>query len=419
MLGKKVGLASLGESLKGKRVLMRCDFNCPIKEGKVSDATRIKATLPSINYIFEQGAKVLIIMTHLGRPDGMKIDKYTVKPVAPVLEELSKKKVTFVEDCVGEVAMKAVEAAPEGSIVLLENVRFHVEEEGKGKNEKGEAVKATKENVDAFRAQLTKLGDVYVSDAFGTAHRAHSSMVGVDLPVKAAGFLVKKELDAFSKVLEAPARPLLVIMGGAKVKDKIQLIMNMLDLVDEMIIGGGMVFTFKKVLSNMNIGSSLYDEEGSKIVKDIMKKAEEKKVKIHLPIDFVCGDKFDKDANTKVVKEAEGIPEGWIGMDCGEESIKINSEAIKRAKTILWNGPQGVFEFDKFRAGSVQILEDLIEATKAGVITVAGGGDTVAMIQSVEGAFEKLSHVSTGGGASLELMEGKKLPGIVALSDIQ
>ena len=299
---------------------------------------------------------------------------------------------------------------------MLENLRFYLAEEGKGEVN-GEKVKATPEEVTEFRTQLTALGDIYVNDAFGTAHRAHSSMVGVDLETKASGFLLKKELESFSKVLDEPDRPLTVVMGGAKVTDKIQLIYNMLDIVDEMIIGGGMAFTFDKVLNGTDIGSSLWDEEGAKTVPDIMAKAKEKGVKIHLPTDYLCADKFAEDANTKIKTNKEGIEEGWLGLDIGPATIASNAEVIRRSKTIFWNGPQGVFEMPAFAKGSLSMLDEIVNATANGAISVAGGGDTVALLKQVAGSAEKLSHVSTGGGAALELVEGKQLPGVVALSD--
>jgi phosphoglycerate kinase len=295
-------------------------------------------------------------------------------------------------------------------------LRFYLEEEGKGEIN-GEKVKAKEADVAAFRKQLTGYGDIYVNDAFGTAHRAHSSMVGVDVKTRAAGFLLKKELEYFAKVLESPTRPLTVVMGGAKVKDKIQLIYNMLDIVDEMIIGGGMAFTFDKVLNGTRIGSSLFDEEGAKTVPDIMKKAAEKGVKIHLPTDYVCADKFAEDAKTCIRNNKQGIDDGWLGLDIGPNTIKANAEVIKRSKTVFWNGPQGVFEMPAFAQGSLSMLDEIIACTKNGGTSVAGGGDTVALLKKVKGSAEKLSHVSTGGGASLELVEGKQLPGVVALSD--
>lgn len=288
----------------------------------------------------------------------------------------------------------------------MENLRFNLAEEGKGEKD-GAKIKATKEEIAIFRKSLSSLGDIYVNDAFGTAHRAHSSMVGVNVQTRAAGFLMAKELNYFAKVLENPARPLTVVMGGAKVKDKIQLIMNLLDLVDEMIIGGGMAFTFNKVLNGTEIGSSIFDEEGAAIVPQILAKAKEKGVKIHLPTDFICADKFAADANITARNEKQGIEKGWLGLDIGPETIKNNSAVISRSKTIFWNGPQGVFEMDPFAKGSLTMLDDIIKVTATGSTSVAGGGDTVALLKKVKGAAAKLSHVSTGGGASLELVEGK------------
>ena len=290
-------------------------------------------------------------------------------------------------------------------------------EEGKGVVD-GQKVKCPQNEIDAFRSSLSKLGDLYVNDAFGTSHRAHSSMVGVDVETRAAGFLLKKELDYFAKVLESPDRPLTVVMGGAKVKDKIQLIMNMLDIVDEMIIGGGMAFTFNKVLNDTAIGASLYDEDGAELVPDILAKAAKNGVRIHLPTDFVCGDKFAEDAQVVTRTEEQGIDDGWLGLDIGPQTIAANAEVIARSKTVFWNGPQGVFEMQPFAGGSLAMLDNIIAATSAGATSVAGGGDTVALLKKVKGSAEKLSHVSTGGGASLELVEGKQLPGVVALSDI-
>ena len=323
---------------------MRVDFNVPLKEGAISDTKRIVSTLPTINYCLENGAKSVVLMSHLGRPNGSRQDKFSMKPVVPALEDLLQKKVSFLDDCVGSDVERACGEASEGKVLMLENLRFHMAEEGKGVNAAGEKVKCPKEDIDAFRASLSRLGDLYVNDAFGTSHRAHSSMVGVDVETRAAGFLLKKELDYFAKVLESPERPLTVVMGGAKVKDKIQLIMNMLDLVDEMIIGGGMAFTFNKVLNNTAIGASLYDDEGAELVPDILAKAASKGVRIHLPTDFVCGDKFAEDAQVVTRTEDQGIDDGWLGLDIGPETIKANAEVIARSKTVFWNGPQGVFE---------------------------------------------------------------------------
>ena len=415
-LSKKLAIDHIPHLIKGSRVLMRVDFNVPMKDGQISDPKRIVSTLPSINYLLDNGAKSVVLMSHMGRPKGAPNDKFSLAPLVPAVSDYIGKKVTWVPDCVGAEASKVTANAKDGEVVLLENLRFYTAEEGKGEIN-GEKVKATEAEVADFRKQLTTHGDLYVNDAFGTAHRAHSSMVGIDVETRASGFLLKKELEYFSKVLEGPDRPLTVVMGGAKVKDKIQLIYNMLDIVDEMIIGGGMAFTFDKVLNGTNIGSSLFDEEGAKTVPDIMKKAQEKGVKIHLPTDYVCADKFAEDAKTMIRTNKEGIDDGWLGLDIGPNSIAANAEVIRRSKTVFWNGPQGVFEIPAFAQGSLSMLDEIISATEKGATSVAGGGDTVALLKKVKGSAEKLSHVSTGGGASLELVEGKQLPGVVALSE--
>ena len=383
----------------------------------ITNTQRIDGAMPSIKYCLDNGAKAVILMSHLGRPDGTAQAKYSMAPVAAALEKIVGKKVTFCSGCVGpEVEAACADPAP-GSIILLENLRFHVEEEGKGVDASGEKVKASKEAVTAFRESLAKLGDVYVNDAFGTAHRAHSSMVGDGYAVKAGGFLVAKELDAFAKVLDTPTKPVLAILGGAKVSDKIQLIKNMLDKVDKMIIGGGMAYTFLKVLDNMPIGTSLYDEEGAKIVPEIMTLAKEKGVEITLPVDYKCSSKFGEDGEIKdATKAGGGVPEGMMGLDCGPESVKLNADVIKASKTILWNGPMGVFEMASFETGTKSMMDAMVQATKDGSVTVIGGGDTATCCKKYD-TEDKMTHVSTGGGASLELLEGKVLPGIAALSD--
>ncbi|MBN8525333.1 MAG: phosphoglycerate kinase [Planctomycetes bacterium] len=409
-------------ALQGKRVVMRVDFNVPQDKttGAITNTQRIVAALPTIQYALDQGASV-VLLSHLGRPDGEKKAKYSLKPVADKLQELIKKPVQFVDDCVGPKAEGAAAALKPGQILLLENVRFYIEEEGKiTKKDKAtgteEKIKADPKKVEAFRASLSKLGDVYVNDAFGTAHRAHSSMVGVNLPVKASGFLMKKELDAFAAVLDAPKRPLLAILGGAKVKDKIQLINNLLDKADEIIIGGGMAYTFLKVRDNMEIGASIFDEEGAKIVPELLKKAQEKGKKIHLPVDWITADKFDPAANTGAATITSGIPAGWQGLDVGPETAKQFAAVIANAKTIVWNGPPGVFEFEKFQASTKSMAEAIAKATKAGAVTVIGGGDT-ATAAAKFGVESQVTHCSTGGGASLELLEGKVLPGVAALDE--
>lgn len=294
--------------------------------------------MPSIKYALEKNAKSVVLCSHLGRPDGQRNDKFTLKPVAEELKKLLNKDVIFLNDCVGAEVESACADPVSGSVILLENLRFHVEEEGKGVDASGNKIKADAAAVKAFRESLAKLGDVYVNDAFGTAHRAHSSMVGEGYAQRASGFLLKKELTYFSKALDGPEHPFLAILGGAKVADKIQLIENMLDKVDEMIIGGGMAFTFRKVLNNMSIGTSLYDENGAKIVPTLMEKAAKNNVKIHLPVDFVTADKFAADAQVGAATLEDGIPDNWMGLDAGPKSVELFKEVIGRAKTIVWNG---------------------------------------------------------------------------------
>ncbi|XP_027794059.2 phosphoglycerate kinase 1-like [Marmota flaviventris] len=415
-LSKKLTLDKL--DVKGKRVIMRVDFNVPMKKNQITNNQRIKAAIPSIKFCLDNGAQSVVLMSHLGRPDGVPMPKkYSLEPVAGELKSLLGRDVTFLKDCVGPEVEKACASPEASSVILLENLRFHLEEEGKGQDASGNKVKAEPEKVEAFRQSLSKLGDVYVNDAFGTAHRAHSSMVGVNLPQKAAGFLMKKELEYFAKALENPERPFLAILGGAKVADKIQLIKNMLDKVNQMIIGGGMAFTFLKVLHNMEIGASLFDEEGAKIVKEIMAKAEKNGVKITFPVDFITADKFDEHANTGSATVESGIPDGWMGLDCGPESIKKNAQVVSEAKLIIWNGPLGVFEWEAFAKGTKALMDEIVKATSQGSVTIIGGGDTATCCAKWN-TEDKVSHVSTGGGASLELLEGKSLPGVEALSNV-
>ncbi|XP_013106761.1 phosphoglycerate kinase [Stomoxys calcitrans] len=402
--------------LAGKRVLMRVDFNVPIKEGKITSNQRIVAALDSVKYAFSKDAKAVIMMSHLGRPDGNKNQKYTMAPVAEELKKLLGKDVTFLNDCVGAEVEEKCKDPPAGSVILLENVRFYVEEEGKGVDASGAKVKADPAKVKAFRESLAKLGDVYVNDAFGTAHRAHSSMMGEGFEKRAAGLLLNKELKYFSQALDNPPRPFLAILGGAKVADKIQLIENLLDKVNEMIIGGGMAFTFLKVLNNMKIGSSLFDEEGSKIVQNLVEKAKKNNVQLHLPVDFVCGDKFAEDAAVSEATVESGIPDGHMGLDVGPKTRAAFAEPIARAKIIVWNGPPGVFEFANFANGTKAVMDGVVAATKNGCVSIIGGGDTASCCAKWN-TESQVSHVSTGGGASLELLEGKTLPGVAALSN--
>jgi len=413
-LNQKLAIESL--DVAGKRVLMRVDFNVPLKDGKISNNQRIVAALDTVKYALAKGAKSVVLMSHLGRPDGRRSEKASMKPVAEELRKLLAREVTFLSDCVGAEVETACADPPAGSVILLENLRFHVEEEGKGVNEQGDKVKAEPAKTAEFRQSLRRLGDVYVNDAFGTAHRAHSSMLGEGFEQRAAGALLNKELTYFAKALESPERPFLAILGGAKVQDKIQLIENMLDKVNEMIIGGGMAFTFLKQLNGMQIGSSLYDEAGAKIVQQLMDKAKANGVQIHLPVDFVTGDKFAEDAQVGAATVEGGVPDGWMGLDIGPKTIEAITPVIARAKTVVWNGPAGVFEIEPFSAGTRAMMAAVVAATKDGATTIIGGGDTATCCAKM-GTEALVSHVSTGGGASLELLEGKVLPGVAALSD--
>ena len=403
--------------LAGKRVFIRVDFNVPQdkKTGAITNNARIVAALPTINYALEKGASV-VLASHLGRPDGQVIEKFSLKPIAAELEKVLGKPVIFAADCVGPVAEAAAAALKPGQVLLLENLRFHIEEEGKIKNEDGTSIKADPAKVAEFRAGLSKLADIFVNDAFGTAHRAHSSMVGVTLPVKAAGFLMEAELNAFAKVLDHPDRPLLAILGGAKIRDKIPLIKNLIDKADKIIIGGGMAYTFHKVLRGTPIGASLYDAEGALIVEELVAKASARNVELIFPIDFITGDKFGPDANTQPADLATGIPDGWEGMDAGPKSIELYRQAILSSKTIIWNGPAGVFEFDKFAGATKAMADAIAEATVKGATTIVGGGDTATAAKKF-GVADKVTHCSTGGGASLEFLEGKVLPGVEFLEN--
>merc|ERR1711937_333928 len=419
--GASLNKLKVGEvDVAGKRVFIRVDLNVPQDKSDpsiITNTQRIDAALPTIKEVLAKGAKSVVLASHLGRPDGRVQEKFSMAPVAKLLGEKLGKPVTLLNGASGpEVEAACADPAP-GSVFLLENLRFNIEEEGKGKDADGNKVKADDAKVTAFRSSIRKLADVYVNDAFGTAHRGHSSMVGEGFDVKATGGLMSKELDAFDKVLDNPAKPVLAILGGAKVTDKIQLINNLLDKVDKMIIGGGMAFTFLKVNDGTSIGGSLYDEEGAKIVPDIMKKAKELGVEIILPVDFTISSKFGEDGEIKTgVTKEDGIPDGFMGLDCGPKSIELNKAAVEASKTIIWNGPMGVFEMAKFETGTKKLMDAVVAATASGATTVIGGGDTATACK-VYGTEDKVTHVSTGGGASLELLEGKELPGVAALSD--
>jgi len=389
------------KDLKGKRVLVRVDFNVPQDEKlNITDDTRIRAALPTIQYLTKNGARVILV-SHLGRPKGGPEDKFRLDPVAKRLSELLKHPVVKAQDCIGPEVEAAVAKLKEGDVLLLENVRFYKEEEA---------------NDPGFAKKLASLADLYVNDAFGTAHRAHASTAGVAAYLPAyAGFLMEKEINFLGQLLENPPRPFVAILGGAKISGKIDVIKNLLPRIDTLIIGGGMAYTFFKA-RNIQVGKSLVEEDKIGLAKEILKQAIDLNKTLMLPIDHVVGDKFDANAKIQIVTRV-GIPEDWMGMDIGPETVTKFGHAIKKAKTIFWNGPMGVFEFDKFAKGTIEVAKLVAEATqKNGAISVIGGGDSVAAVEKA-GLADKMTHISTGGGASLEFVEGKVLPGIACLLD--
>jgi len=387
-------------SFKGKKAIVRVDFNVPLNSDfKVTDNTRIKGALPTITKIVEDGGAA-VLMSHLGRPKEGPEEKFSLKHVIPELEKLTGRNVKFAPDCIGDETLKSKENLKPGDILLLENLRFYKEET------KGD---------EGFAAKLAEVCDVYVNDAFGTAHRAHASttIIARFFPdEKLFGFLINKELESMDKIMHDPEKPFTAIMGGAKVSDKILIIENLLDRVDNLIIGGGMAYTFIKAQGG-KIGNSLCEEDKLDMALDIIKSAQQKNVNIYLPEDSINADKFDEKANTRK-SDSGSIDEGWMGLDIGEKAIKEYSGVIKASKTILWNGPMGVFEMEKFSRGTSEIAKNIAEATSEGAFSLIGGGDSVAAINKNKLA-DKVSYVSTGGGAMLEYMEGKVLPGIAAI----
>ena len=383
--------------LKGKRALVRVDFNVPMDENRnITDENRIQGALPTIRYLVEHGAKT-ILCSHMGRPKGEVNPKYSLAPVAKRLSELLGQEVKMARDVVGEDADRVVASLKEGEVALLENLRFHKEEE---KNEEG------------FAKKLASYADLFVNDAFGTAHRAHASTEGVAHYLPAvSGFLIEKELQFMGKALENPDRPFVAILGGAKVSDKLGVINNLLEKVDTLIIGGGMAYTFT-VAQGGKVGDSLLEKDKVDYAREMMEKAREKGVKLLLPLDTLIADKFDNDANTRVVPTME-IPDGWQGLDIGPETAKLFAEAIKSARTVVWNGPMGVFEMPTFAEGTKAVAKALAECEGT---TIVGGGDSAAAVAQM-GFADKISHISTGGGASLEFLEGLVLPGVAALND--
>ncbi|CAO5032809.1 Phosphoglycerate kinase [Microcystis aeruginosa] len=399
----KKTVANLTEAdLAGKRVLVRVDFNVPMDKatGAISDDTRIRAALPTIEDLIKKGAKV-ILCSHMGRPDGQVKENLRLTPVAKRLSDLLGQEVIMCPDSIGEGVTAAISQMSNGQVALLENLRFHGEEEA---------------NDPDFAKQLAANADLYVNDAFGTAHRAHASTEGVThyLSPSVAGYLIEKELNYLQAAIETPQRPLAAIIGGSKVSSKIGVIETLLEKCDKLLIGGGMIFTFYKA-RGLSVGKSLVEEDKLELAKSLEAKAKEKGVEFLLPTDVVLADQFDKDAESQIVK-VENIPDGWMGLDIGPESVKVFQEALSDCKSVLWNGPMGVFEFDKFAAGTDAIANTLADLTATGTTTIIGGGDSVAAVEKV-GVAEKMSHISTGGGASLELLEGKVLPGIAALDE--
>lgn len=382
--------------VKGQRVFVRVDFNVPMADGAITDETRIRAAIPTIEYLVEQGAKV-ILASHLGRPKGEVKEEMRLTAVGIRLAELMGKPVTKLDESIGQAVEEAVANMQDGDILLLENVRFHAGEE---------------KNDPTLAQQFAQLADIYVNDAFGAAHRAHASTEGIAKHIPAvSGFLMQKELDVLGKALSNPEHPFTAIIGGAKVKDKIGVIESLLEKVDHLIIGGGLSFTFIKAQGH-DIGKSLLEEDKIELAKSFIEKAKAKGVQLHMPVDAVVANEFSQDAETQIV-DVDAIPADWMGLDIGPKTAANYAEVIKNSKLIIWNGPMGVFEMDKFANGTKTVADAM--ATTAGY-TVIGGGDSAAAVEKFEVA-DKMDHISTGGGASLELMEGKELPGIVALND--
>jgi phosphoglycerate kinase len=405
--------------LKGKRVLIRVDFNVPVKDGKVTDATRITSALPTIKYILDHGASV-ILMSHLGRPKGKPAPEFSLKPVADALSELLHRPVLFAPDCAGEEVKKMAESLRrEQHILLLENLRFHAEEEGKAKlpddatdDQKKQAKADMKVKQEAFARELAELGDLYVNDAFGTAHRAHASTAIITkfFDVNVAGFLMEKEIKYLGQAMANPERPFVAILGGAKVSDKVNVISNLLGKVDALLIGGAMAYTFYRAMG-LPTGKSLVEEDKVELARSLLQQAEEKKVKLLLPVDHVIADAFSAEANYKTVAK-DGIEDGWMALDIGPDTAKLYAAEIKGARTVVWNGPMGCFEMAPYAKGTLGVAKAIAETD---CVSIIGGGDSVAAINQ-SGLADQMTHISTGGGASLEFLEGKDLPGVAALS---
>jgi len=406
--------------LNGKRVLMRVDFNVPMKDGKVSDDTRITETLPTIKYILDQGASI-VMMSHRGKPKAGKFDaEFSLKPVADRLSEIINKPVLFAADCVGAETSTMINGMKAGELCLLENTRFYAEEEGKVKMPDGtpeEEIKtakaAMKVKQEEFAKKLSAYGDIYVNDAFGSAHRAHAStaIVAKFYQERLAGFLMEKEIDYLDRALSNPERPFLAILGGAKVSDKINVIESLLPKVDSLIIGGAMAYTFYRA-KGLPVGKSLVEEDRVDVAKNVLAKAAERQLKILLPIDNIIADSFSAEAKTEAVADS-GIKDGWMALDIGPKSAELFAAEVSKAKTVVWNGPMGAFEMEPFASGTFAVAKALAATNCTSIV---GGGDSVSAVKKM-GVSKQITHISTGGGASLEFLEGKQLPGVVALSE--
>jgi phosphoglycerate kinase len=406
--------------LEDKRVLMRVDFNVPLEHGEVADDMRIQATLPSIKYILDQGG-CAVLMSHLGRPGGKPDPELSLKPVSERLSELLNQKVAFASDCIGAEVKSLTDVLSPGEVLLLENLRFYSEEEGKVKLDKT----ATEEEIQAaktkmkkkqqkFASQLAELGEIYANDAFGTAHRAHVStaIVAEHFEQRVAGFLMEKEIQYLSKAVLNPEHPFVAVLGGAKISDKIDVITNLMNTVNSLVIGGGMAYTFYAA-KNLPTGKSLVEQDKIEVAGKILKDAEASNVKIYLPVDNVVADSFSADANTKISGD-DDIPDDWMALDIGPETCKLFAKAVSGAKTVVWNGPMGCFEMAPFASGTEAVAKAL--AANSDCVSIVGGGDSMSALRKLNLA-DKMSHVSTGGGASLEFLEGKDLPGVAALSN--
>ena len=383
--------------LKGKRVLVRVDFNVPIDKSIISDDTRIRAAVPTIEYILSQSPRSVILMSHLGRPKGERNPEMSLAPVAPALAALMNKNVAFVDDCVGPKVEAAIEALPDGGVILLENTRYYKGEE--------------KNDVE-LAAGLAALGDIFVNDAFGTAHRAHSSNVGIsDRLMAVSGLLMEKEIDYLATAIEKPERPFIAILGGAKVSDKIKVIESLLSKCDTLLIGGGMANTFAKA-KGYELSESLVEADAIETARALLEHGD----KLLLPVDAVIADRFDNDAETRIINIADGVPAGWRILDIGPETLKQFEAVLLNARTVVWNGPMGVFEMSNFARGTFGVADILATLTKRGGTTIIGGGDSAAAVEQA-GLADQMTHISTGGGASLEMLEGQELPGVLALRD--